>query len=187
MKRKLFLTAAMVIFSSDLFANDSSEEVVYTSPLTTYSWGLGAGGVVSLNKDLKDASNNFLKVSFVNSVFFKENVSIFFDANWYAPGLNFGGDVGVDYYLSKSDFRPFLGVGVGAAYFDKTSNFSDNIGPSTTVHLGFMFDINESVQVRFRAPYTYVANEARDQFAGFDVGLLFTDKFKRVKKLEYNR
>lgn len=187
MKKILFLTTAVVLFTSNLFASDPSEKGIYTSPLTTYSWGLGAGGVVALNKELKRESNNYLKVSFVNSVYFKEHVSVFFDANWYGLGLNFGGDVGVDYYLSKSDFRPFLGIGVGAAYFDKTDNFSDNIGPAATVHLGFIFDINESVQLRFRAPYTYVANEARDHYAAIDVGLLFTDKFKRVKKLEYNR
>lgn len=173
--------------TADLLANDSSEQGVYTSPLTTYGWGLGVGGVTALNKELEADSKNFLKVSFLNNVYFKENVSLFFDANWYAPGPNFGGDVGFDYFLSNSDFRPFLGAGVGATYFDKTDNFGDNIGPSATVHLGFLFDINESVQLRIRVPFTYVANETNNKFAGAEVNLIFSDKYKRVKKLEYNR
>ncbi len=187
MKRIMLFSVFLAFSTTDLFANDSSEQGVYTSPLTTYGWGFGVGGVTALNKELEDYSKNFLKVSFLNNVYFKENVSLFFDANWFAPGLNFGGDVGVDYFLSNSDFRPFLGAGAGATYFDKSDNFGDNFGPSATVHLGFLFDINESVQLRFRVPFTFVANEINDKFAGAEVNLIFTDKFKRVKKLEYNR
>lgn len=187
MKRFWLMTAVLASCYSSLYAADPSEQGVYTSPLTTYGWGLGVGGVAAINDELRDKSENFLRVSFVNSVFFKDRVSIFFDASWYAPGVNFGGDVGVDYFLSKSDFRPFLGIGVGAAYFDKTDDFGDNIGPSATAHLGFLFDINESVQLRFRMPFTYILNETRDQFGGLEVSVLISDKFKRVKKLEYNR
>jgi len=185
-KTIVFITALIgVVFSVN--AADQSENGVFTSPLTTYSAGLSVGGLAALNQELRDESKNFLEVSFVNSVRFRDRVNVFFDINWFAPGLNFGGNVGIDYLLSKSDVKPFIGAGIGATHFDKNDEFDDNIGPSATVHAGCILELNESVQLRFRVPYTVVVNHDRDQYAGVEIGLLFSDKFKRVKKLEYNR
>lgn len=170
-----------------IYAADTSENGVPVTPLTTYSGGLGIGGNVAMNDELRDQSKNFLNVSFINTVYYKKHLDFFFDATWYAPGLNFGADIGIDLLLSETDFKPFFGVGIGAAYFNKSDNFGDNVGPSGTVHFGFLFDINDAVQVRFRIPYRYVANENRDNMAGIEVGFLFSDRYKKVNKLNYNR
>lgn len=187
MEKKVGVLIVIIVCVSLVFADDPSEKGVYTSPLTTYNTGFSAGGVTSLSSDLRDKSHNFLKLSWVNSVYFRDYMSLFFDINWYGTGLNFGGDVGIDWMMSKSDFKPFIGAGIGVTHFDKSGDFGDNIGPSGTVHLGCVFEINESVQLRFRVPFTFVVNETRDNCAGVEVGFLFSDKFKRVKKLEYNR
>ena len=185
--KKLILSAVVVISTGLGYAEDPSERGVPTSPLTIYSAGLGAGAVVSINNELRRDSEQFLKVSFINTVHFRDHLGLFLDFNWFAPGLNFGADMGFDFLLTSSDFRPFIGVGVGAHYFDKSDDFGENIGPSLTVHAGFVLDITDALQVRLRIPYHVVANEARDHAAGLEVGFLFSDRFRKVKKLDYTK
>jgi hypothetical protein len=186
MKKMIISTALIVTCSLPLLAADLSSGNVKKSPLTTYSGGIGVGGMASMNNELKDLSENFLKVSFLNTVYFQEFMSFFFDANWYAPGTNFGLDAGMDFVFSSSTIKPFAGFGVGALYINKDDDFGKNISPAATIHLGCAFDLNESVQLRFRVPFHYAMNNDRDQMVGLEVGLLFSDKFKKVKKLNYN-
>ncbi|MGE5669854.1 MAG: acyloxyacyl hydrolase, partial [Fibrobacterota bacterium] len=140
------------LLSHSLFATDVSEANAHKSPLTTYSGGIGFGAATAVNDELKDYSENFMKISVVNLLYFRDKVSFFCDLNWLAPGMNFGGDVGVDFFMTTSDIRPFAGVGIGAAYLDKTDDFGDNFGISGTVHAGCMFDINDNLSIRFRVP-----------------------------------
>jgi len=170
------------------FASDPSEKGVPTSPLSIYSGGLGLGAMRAINDSLKNQTKNstFLKVSFINSVYLMENMSLFIDVDWLAPGLNFGTDFGFDIYATNTQFRPFIGAGLGVRYFDKEKvRFGDKFGPSGTVHAGVVFDVTEQLQMRFRMPYQITANETFDQTVGFDIGFLFSDKFRKVKKLNY--
>jgi hypothetical protein len=186
MKKRILAIVVALSFGA-VMALDQSEKGVATSPMSIYSGGIGAGGVLSLSDELKFDSHQFFKLSFISSVYLQDHIELFLDADWFAPGLNFGGDVGFDFFLTKSGFRPFLGAGVGAHYFEKSDNFSENIGPSATVHAGFTVEITEKVQVRFRVPYHVVANKSRDHAAGIDVGLLFSNGFRNIKKLDYNK
>lgn len=175
------------LLSCSLFAEDVSETNVSRSPLTKYSAGIGFGAVTSVNDELKVYSENFMKLSFANLIYFRDKVSFFCDLNWLAPGMNFSGDAGVDFFMTTSDIRPFAGVGIGAAYIDKTDEFGENFGISGTVHVGCMFDINDNLSIRFRVPVTGINNHTKDITVGADVGFIISDKFKRVRKLDYNR
>ena len=185
MKRTI-VTASILICAVLAAADDPSEKGVPTSPLTIYSGGLGAGAFLSLNEELKRESNEFLKLSFINSIYFKDYLSLFIDINWFGPGSNFGADLGMDFLLADSDFKPFMGMGVGAQYFDKKGDFGDNFGPMVTLRLGFLLDVTDRLQVRLCVPYYFVANETRDNTAGMEIGLLFSDRFRKVRKLNYN-
>lgn len=162
---------------------------VQTSPLTIYSGGIGIGAVQSINSELQqDLSKRFLTLSFINTIYFKKNVNVFCDANWFGPGNNYGADLGFDGVFPGSDYSLFVGAGIGALYFDRTNqNFGENFGPSGTVHCGVTFDLTESIQMRFRVPYHIVVNNTRDNTVGFDVGFLFSNPYKKIKKLDYNR
>ncbi|NLG18022.1 MAG: acyloxyacyl hydrolase [Fibrobacter sp.] len=184
--RRLIVTAAILIYAGVLFADDPSEKGIPTSPLTVYSGGIAAGAMIPLNTELQNHSKTFMKLSLINQIYYKDRIGLFLDFDWLAPGKNFGADLGFDFFLTNSDFRPFLGMGVGAHYFDKTDDFGENLGPSATVHLGFVLDVTEQMQVRVRVPYMFVANETRDHSAGLEVGFLFSDRFRKVKKLNYN-
>jgi hypothetical protein len=178
--------AALFGMAQMTWADDPSEKGVPTSPLTIYSGGFAVGGVRSLTDSLKAYQKQFFKVSFVNTVYFREHVGVFFDLDWMAPGNNFGGDLGFDFQPFTGDFRPFFGAGVGARYFDKKGSFGDNIGPSGTVHVGFAVDLSKTVQMRIRIPYNVVINETTDQCIGLDIGFLFSDRYRTIKKLNYN-
>jgi len=180
-----FLLALIIIVSGSLAA-DSSEKGVPTSPLVVYSGGIGAGSIFSLNDELSDESEQFLKLSFINSIHLQNNISMFLDLDWFIPGDNYGADLGFDFFLSQSAFRPLIGLGVGAHSFDKKgSDFGQTIGMSGTAHLGFLLDLTENMQIRVRVPYHFVANSTRDHAVGLDIGFLFSDKFRKVKKLNY--
>jgi hypothetical protein len=186
MMKKVMVLAALVGLAQVAWADDPSEKGVPTSPLTIYSGGIAIGGVHSLNNELKDEQPQFLKLSFVNTVYFREHVGVFFDVDWLLKGTNVGADLGFDFQPFSGVFRPFIGAGVGARYFDKKGSFGDNIGPSGTVHAGFSLDLSETVQMRVRVPYYVVANKAQDHAIGLDVGFLFSNRYRTIKKLNYN-
>jgi hypothetical protein len=187
MNKYAVLITAVVAVNSLVMA-DKSEEGVPTSPLTTYSGGVGAGALRPLNDELEGLEHNFFKLTILNTLYFRENVGFFLDIDWFAPGSNFGADLGLDYFLAQGDMRPFIGAGAGAHYFEKkTDDFGENFGPSGTVHLGCAFDVSDRLQVQVRVPYHFVATREIDHGIGLDIGLLFSDKFRHVKKYDYNK
>jgi hypothetical protein len=184
MIRKAIVVGA--ILSVTAWAGDPSEQGVPTSPLRIYSGGICAGGVQALNKELKDEQNNYLKLSLQHEVFFRQNAAMFFDLNWFLPGVNPGLDLGFDLVPSAGSFHPFIGAGVGGHYFDKAKGkFGDKFGPSLTAHVGFALDLTDRVQMRMRVPYHFIINKTNDQVIGAEVGFLFSGRFKHVKKLNY--
>ncbi|MBN2188736.1 MAG: hypothetical protein JW699_04720 [Chitinispirillaceae bacterium] len=184
MMRKAIVLAAVLGIAA--WAGDPSEKGVPLSPLRIYSGGLSAGGVQALTKDLQDEQKNYLKLSLQNSWSFRKHGAVFFDINWFLPGINPGLDIGFDIIPFTGAFRPLIGAGIGGHYFDKsTGKFGDKFGPSATVHAGFSLDLTDRAAVRVRVPYYFVGNESEDQLAGVEVGFMFSPRFKHVKKLNY--
>jgi hypothetical protein len=166
---------------------DSSESGISKSPLSVYSGGISAGAVKSFTDDLNDVSSAFLKVSFLNLVYLNENINLFFDFDWFIPGNNFGSDFGVNFLFSTSKFIPLMGIGAGAHYFHREKGgFGDNIGLSGKIHIGFLLDVTETVAVSCRIPCHITGNANIDGCIGFEAGLIFSSRYKKVKKLNYN-
>ncbi len=183
---KILAVTLVMVFSGLVSAEDSSEKNVANTPLKIYSGGLSLGSSMAINEELKSESERFLSVSLINSVYLRDHINLFFDLSWFAPGLNFASYLGFDFFMTKSGFRPFVGMGVGVQYYDKGGPTGEDVGPSGTVHAGFLLDVTDRVQLRFRVPYYVVANHSRDHAAGFEIGILFSGRFKNVKKLNYN-
>jgi hypothetical protein len=185
--KKMITVAVLTLFcGSMVYAADPSEAGVPTSPLKIYSCGFGIGEVMALNQELWNESKQFLKLSIVNTFAFRDNLNLFLDVDWFIPNNNIGADLGLDCVFLKGDFRPFAGIGCGAHYIDKDDAFGDELGPSLTAHIGFVFDLTENVAVRMRLPYHLILNESRDHAAGLEFAFLFSSRHKNVRKLEYN-
>ena len=125
--KRVIASAVLMICAGLLFADDPSEKGVPTSPLTIYSGGISAGAMIPLNNDLQDYSRSFMKLSFINQIYYREHIGIF----WMLTGLlgkNFGADLGFDFPTS-SDFRPFLGLGIEHIILIKHDEFGDNSAP----------------------------------------------------------
>jgi hypothetical protein len=166
---------------ANLAASKSLE--MTTGPLSTYSWGLGAGAVIALSPELRE-ERAILKVGWANSLYISDNTSLFFNADWIAFGRNFSGDIGFDYTWPGAFFHPFAGIGVGVANFDKgASAMRETLGPSATVHLGFNREIGGRTGLRIQVPYTVVFNDATDQTIGLEVQLMWFGKFRDVRVL----
>ncbi len=67
----------------------------------------------------------------------------------------------------------------------KKGRVGDNFGAAGTLHAGFLLDLTDRAQVRFRIPCYAVANRSQDLAVGLDIGFLFSGRFKNVKKLNY--
>lgn len=185
------LALAITAQSSLASGNDPSEKGVPTSPLGIYTGGIGVGAIKPMNDELKAEQSMFLKLTFMNSFYFREDMSLFLDADWFIPGKNFGADFGFDFIPFQGDVRPFIGAGVGAHYFNKPdahgAKFGDNFGPSGTVHLGCIIDLTDRVQIKVRVPFHFVGNATSDMGTGIDVGMMFGSRYRNVKKLDYNK
>ncbi len=189
--RILFMTAALILSvrtarAEDVNINEKPETTMVS--LMPYSLGVGAGVFSALNTELQDESPAFLKLSIIQSINFADRFNLGLDADWLAPGNNWGGELSLDYLLATGTFKPFFGAGGGIRYFDKAnSNFGHDLGVSGTVHVGMIFDVMDELQLRIRVPFTLVANDAGDRGVGLDVGILFSSpqRTSRVKKLKY--
>jgi len=167
-------------------AMDSTEIGVSTSPLAIYSHGITIGAFAPLNTELKNESSGFFELAFINDIYINSCVHLFINANWQAPGANFGADAGANWMFSMSSFRPFVGLGIGARYFDKSGNtFGENFGPEGTMHAGFLLEVTEAVQFCVQVPYYLTLNNAKDQELGVEVGFLFSKPYRHAKKLNY--
>jgi hypothetical protein len=188
--RNILVIMSLLIGLQTVNADDPSEKGVPTSPLTTYSGGLGVGAIRALNDSLRyQVARQMIKVSIVNTLYIRNRYGLFLDFDWSGPGPNFGANVGFDFYFLgyEEQLRPFIGFGVGGQYFHRpTGNFDLNFGPSGIVHIGFTVNVNDRLQIRFRIPYQITADETFDETVGVDVGFLFSDKYRKVKKLNYN-
>lgn len=156
--------------------------------LRPYSIGIGAGSFASINSELADESQAFLKLSLAQSIQFGDHLAMGVDVDWFAPGGNWGGDMTVSYLMGTASFKPFIGAGAGFHYFDKAgTDFGQGLGPSVTAHAGLMLDVLDELQMRIRVPFHFIANEAQDRLVGVDVAFLFGSplRTKRVKKLIY--
>ncbi len=165
-----------------------AQENVHRSPLQIYSGGVSVGALKSLNDELDLESSQFVKVSLNNLFYFRKQMSLSFDLDWFGPGPNFGADFGFNYFFSETDLRPFIGAGVGAHYFDREKvDFGESFGPSLKAQAGMLFELSETVQLKFQIPFHVVLNEFNDQGIGVEIGILFSGRHKSVQKLNYNR
>ncbi len=165
-----------------------SEKDIHKSPLNIYSGGVSIGAFKSLSEDLDEESSQFIKISFNNMIYFRKQLHLFFDLDWFGLGNNYGGDFGFAYFFNNSDFRPYGGFGLGAHYFHrKGGDFGDCFGPSAKVQFGFLFDVAETFQIKMQVPYHVVINEYIDQGIGVEVVFMFSGRNRSVKKLNYNR
>ena len=184
--KKQTVLATILVLAAAVVAQQERDTGVATSPLTIYSAGLAVGAIRSLSDSLQSESKTFVKLSFIQDVYFTENIHLFADVDWLAPRANCGAEAGIDYLLLTSRVRPFVGAGAGVRYFDKKGNaFGDNFGPAATLHAGLVLDISQTMQVRVRIPFHATFNQNRDYGAGLDIGLLFSKPYRHVKKFEY--
>ncbi len=185
MDKKLII---IILFSLSIFSADSSEKNVHKSPLHIYSGGISIGAIKPINERLDRVSSQFVKISFNNMIYFKKQLHLIVDIDWFGPGKNFGGDFGINYFFLSSDFTPYMGAGIGAHYFhrkDKEINFGDSFGPSIKTQVGLFFNITETFQMKIQIPYHVTINEFNDQC--FGVEILFSGRYRNVNKLNYNK
>jgi hypothetical protein len=183
--RILWALLVGVICTLPSWAKDS----VTISPLTTYSWGFSGGSAIPLNQDLKDQSEAYGKLSFNNNWYLTDYTSLFLDGNWFLPGNNFGGNLGVEFLAGDPHYakvRPLLGLGVGTQIFERDDKpFGKGIGGSLNSHIGMLINASNSLQFRIRVPYQFVLNSYQDHTIGVEIGVLFSSPWKHIRKLNY--
>jgi len=185
--RVLKFIIPLILLTGFSFAagNDPTEAGVNKSPLHIYSGGVGAGAFFAINTELQNENEQILKISQTNLLNIKNNIALFIDVDTYFPKFSWGANLGFDFLMGSSDFRPLLGIGAGFNRFKKGRPFGKEIGASGTAHIGFMLGLIESMKIRMRIPYTFVTNDPRDQIVGLDISFLWSSRFSHIKKLNY--
>lgn len=175
-----------LIHAEDVNLNTRPETT--TVALSRYALGPGIGVVGAVSGDMNEISDQFLSLSLSQSIRFRENWDLAIDAEWWAPGSNFGGTMAVSYLFGNAAFRPFVGAGAGLRSLDYDGEpFGEGLGVEGLVHAGLYLDVLDNMQLRVRVPYRFIANSHRDQAAGLDVALLFSSSMRKtkVRKLSY--
>lgn len=173
-------------FSEDVDLNNHADTSVVS--LAPYSIGPALGVVGAVDGDLTQISEQFLSVSLVQTVRFRENWDLGIDLDWWAPGHNYGGNLNVSYVFLIGALQPFFGAGAGIRSLDYEGEpLGKGLGVEGLVQAGIYLDVMDNMQMRVRVPYRYIANSHRDQAAGLDIALLFSSPLRKtkVKKLSY--
>jgi hypothetical protein len=157
-----------------------------TSPLSTYSWGFGAGAHAALAKGNDDAAKS-LSVCFANLFYVKEHADLFFNVYYCTGGLNFGTDIGFNYVLRSAASSGFsAGGGAGLYYLERNSTtFDGRLTPALTAHLGYGMAAGKRTQFLVQVPYTVEFGPVAVHRIGLEVRLLFSGLYRDIKVLKY--
>jgi hypothetical protein len=154
-------------------------------PLSTYSWGVGAGVHTTVPAGGRDALKA-VSACFANSVYVKEHASLFFNFYYITGGLNFGSDIGFDYLMGGASSGMTLGAGGGLYYLEKRGDsFNNALSPALTAHVGFMTAVGRNTQFVVQLPYTVVFRPAVSHRIGLEVRLMFSGPYRDIKVLKY--
>jgi len=178
------LTESRIKGANALAQAKMSEPAV--SPLSTYSWGFGAGAHATLATDGSDAAKS-LSACFANLVYVKEHADLFFNVYYLTGGLNFGTDIGFNYVLRSAASSGFsAGGGAGLYYFQKNgATFDERLTPALTAHLGYSLVAGKRTQFLVQVPYTMEFGPVTTHRIGLELRLLFSGLYRDIKVLKY--
>jgi hypothetical protein len=128
----------------------------------------------------EQAYRQMIKITWLNTWEFRENMILGFDLVWAAP-TSIGGDLNMQYLFNRTDFTPFLGGGVGLHYVkgdDVESSDKRNSGPALNVQGGMILFRTYDIHVTARAQYHMVFNSDMDHGPSFDVGVVYQRRDK---------
>jgi hypothetical protein len=120
--------------------------------------------------------NQMIRLAWLNTWEFREDMMVGFDAVWSIPNV-IGGDINLQYLFNRSDFTPFLGGGVGIHYVvpddDSISSSHRNSGPALNVQGGMVLFRTYDIHVIARAQYQMIFNSDFDNGISADVGVVY--------------
>lgn len=128
----------------------------------------------------EQAYRQMIKITWLNTWEFRENLILGFDLVWAAPHA-IGGDLNMQYLLNRSDFTPFLGGGLGLHFVrgdDGGDSDKRNSGPALNLQGGMILFRTYDVHVIARAQYHMVFNSDLDNGPSFDVGVVYQRREK---------
>ncbi len=173
------ITAALLLLVTTGFTQQRAGE-----PVSVYSGGLTIGSVKALNEDLQeDVSEAFIKLGYTSQWTLSDRSAIFWDLDWYGPGVNFGTAIGANFKFIEGKVSPYVGVGAGGVYFDHDEDFSNGFGPALKAQIGLQMDLTQTFGMRIQMPYQFVANSKNDHTLGLEFTFCWYGKFKNIKTI----
>jgi hypothetical protein len=155
------------------------------SPLSTYSWGIGAGAHLTPAAGGRDAAKA-ISACLANSVYVKEHADLFFNIYYLTGGLNVGTDIGFDYVLRSASSGFSAGGGAGLYYLEKNgATFDARLTPALTAHAGFSMAAGKHTQFLVQVPYTLEFGPVTSHRVGLELRLMFCGAYRDIKVLKY--
>ncbi len=150
----------------------TAHRYAYLKDTTLFKDGCG----VKANCEERQLYSQMIRLAYLNSWEFRENMSMGFDLTWAMPNV-VGGDINMQYLFTRTDISPFLGAGLGIQYVvpldDTTDSYKRNSGPAVNLQGGMVFFRTYDIHLMARAQYQVVFNQDVDQGMIYDVGVVY--------------
>jgi hypothetical protein len=155
---------------------------VTTSPLSTYSFGLGVGVLWSNAK----SDRPWVTLSANNAWYINKSLSLFADGVWAGFSANGGADVGLDYTLVRQKPLVSIGAGLGLWYQDMSPKASlQNIGSSCTSRISVGIEVDKRSVLSLVAPIRYTSGVRSAFMAGIEMHWNWYGPYRDVEVLHY--
>jgi hypothetical protein len=150
-----------------------------TSPLSTYSFGLGTGFVV-----IRARERPQITFAVCNGWYVSQALALFVDGVWAGLSANGGVDVGLDYAVLRQTPQVSIGAGLGVWYQDvHLQPTLGNIGPSCTARIGMGLDVGKRTRLGLLLPIRFTTGDRSLLMAGMEMRVMWYGPYRDVAVL----
>jgi len=166
----LLLVLASYSFAQPLSLGKPNEEKEHSSWLNL---GFGAGALSPLTTNYKKQGKAFFFPSLLAGIQFAELTGVTLQFDMTVPDGGFGGFVGLEQQVLKTDITPFVEAQVGARYPGDEHKFGDAFGFATSINGGIIFFRENPFRLRLKGGYETIFNKNKDMAWKAEVNFFF--------------
>jgi len=175
--RYILLSLVLVSFSlaQPLSLGKPNEEKEHSSWLNL---GVGFGALGPLSNSYKKQGKAFFAPSLLADIQFASMTAVSLQLDMTAPDGGFGGFVGLEQQVLKTDITPFIEAQVGARHpgYDKRGDdvkFGDVFGVAGSLNGGLIFFRENPFRLRLKGGYEMIFNNQKDKSWKAEVNFFF--------------
>jgi hypothetical protein len=155
-----------------------------STPLSRHSFAIGA----SFSAFAHDKKTEFQpELCLYRSTYLNRTTSFYIQLGYFLNGLNFVGNIGLDWSIGSPSMPFFVGAGAGVFYLEKLGNaFRERMGLTLGGNVGYGIAISETSQLRIAVPYSVYFGPKIANSIGIEAQLIFFGLYRNITVLHDN-